>query len=143
MQGPKRYRSIAAKVSIFTGLLVSWVVVVVIAVVQNQQVLGMGKAVTIGLAVVLVVGGIAKFSSRLLVRPLAVLEQGIRDLESGKLRTIRPERTGDEIEYLGYSFTRMVVALSAFRQAVTRSQEVLEKCIAELSRLRSASEAEF
>jgi len=143
VQGPKRYRSIAAKVSIFTGLLVSWVVVVVIAVVQNQQVLGMGKAVTIGLAVVLVVGGIAKFSSRLLVRPLAVLEQGIRDLESGKLRTIRLERTGDEIEYLGYSFNRMVVALAAFRQAATRSQEVLEKCIAELSRLRSASEVEL
>jgi signal transduction histidine kinase/CheY-like chemotaxis protein/HPt (histidine-containing phosphotransfer) domain-containing protein len=118
-------------VSIFTGLLVSWVVIVAIAISQQQQVLGMGRAVTIALAVILVVGGIAKFSSRLLVKPLAVLEQGIQDLESGKMRTIRPARTGDEIEYLGESFNRMVVALAAFRQAANRSQELLEKRIAE------------
>ena len=131
MQGPKRYKSIAAKVSIFTGLLVTWVIVVVLAIENNQRLLGMGKPVALGCVVVLVAGAIAKFVSKLLVKPLSVLEQGIRNLEKGKLRTIRPTRTGDEIEYLGESFNRMVAALSAYRSAVVRSREVLEKRILE------------
>jgi signal transduction histidine kinase/DNA-binding response OmpR family regulator len=131
VQGPKRYKSIAAKVSIFTGLLVSWVIVVVLAIENNQQLLGMGKPVALGCVVVLVAGAIAKFVTKLLVKPLGVLEEGIRNLENGKLRRIRPARTGDEIEYLGESFNRMVVALSAYRAAVVRSRAVLEKRIQE------------
>lgn len=131
MHGPKRYKSIAGKVSIFTGLLVSWVIVVVLAIESNQRLLGMGKTVALGLVVLLVAGGIAKFVTRLLVRPLGVLEEGIRNLEAGKLRMIRPSRTGDEIEYLGESFNRMVAALSAYRAAVYRSKEVLERRIHE------------
>jgi signal transduction histidine kinase/CheY-like chemotaxis protein len=118
-------------VSIFTGLLVSWVVVVSLAIYQDQTFLGMGKPLAIGCAVLLVAAGIAKFTSRLLVKPLAVLEQGIRNLEAGKLTSITPARTGDEIEYLGESFNRMVAALAAYRQAVVRSQELLEERIGE------------
>ena len=129
MSGPRKYRSIAAKLSIFTGLLVSWVVVVSLAIYQGQTFLGMGKPLAIGCAVLLVAAGIAKFTSRLLVKPLAVLEQGIRDLEAGKLESITPSRTGDEIEYLGEGFNRMVAALAAYRQAVLRSQELLEQRI--------------
>ena len=131
MHGPKKYKSIAAKVTIFTGLLVSWVIVVVLAIESNQRLLGMGKTVALGCVVLLVAGGIAKFVSKLLVKPLGVLGEGIRNLEAGRLRTIRPARTGDEIEYLGESFNRMVAALSAYRAAVHRSKEVLEQRILE------------
>ncbi|MBA3974903.1 MAG: hybrid sensor histidine kinase/response regulator [Candidatus Solibacter sp.] len=143
VQRPRRYRSIAAKVSIFMGLLVCWVIVVAVGLENNQRLLGMGKPAAVVCVVALVAGGIAKFVTKFLVKPLGVLEEGIRNLEKGQLRTIRPARTGDEIEYLGESFNRMVAALSTYRAAVHRSKEVLERRILqrteELERALTAS----
>lgn len=131
MSGPRKYKSIAVKVSIFTGLLVCWVIVAVVAIENHQRLLGMGATLAMGCVVVLAAGAIAKFVTRLLVKPLGVLEEGIRKVEAGRLRTIRPARTGDEIEYLGVSFNRMVVALSAYRAAAARTRENLERRIGE------------
>lgn len=129
--GPKKYKSIAVKVGVFTGLLASWIIIVVMAIGHNQWLDGVGKPIAIGCVVVLVAAVIARFVTTRLIRPLGVLERGFRDLEEGELQAIRPVRTGDEIEYLSDSFNRMVAALSAYREAGVRTQEILEQRISE------------
>ena len=64
---------------------------------------------TKGLVLVGVVLGVAaaisRFTNRLLARPLTLLEAGITSVREGRLEPIRVSRTGDEIEYLGESFS--------------------------------------
>jgi signal transduction histidine kinase/DNA-binding response OmpR family regulator len=76
-----------------------------------------------------VAAAISQFTNRLLARPLTLLEAGITSVREGRLDPIRVSRTGDEIEYLGESFNRMIAALAASHDEIRQYQELLEERI--------------
>jgi len=79
--------------------------------------------------VLVVAAAISRFTNRLLARPLTLLEAGITSVREGRLEPIRVSRTGDEVEYLGESFNRMITALAASQEEIRQYQELLEERI--------------
>jgi signal transduction histidine kinase/CheY-like chemotaxis protein len=69
---------------------------------------------------------ISRFTIGVLARPLKLLEAGITSVRKGQLEPLRISRTGDEIEYLGESFNRMIHALAASHEEIRQYQELLE-----------------
>lgn len=131
MAAQPRYTSVATKFSVFTAVLVFWVIAVVLAYDYNRESFSAGKAVLLLVVLSLVASAISRFTIRLLVRPLSLLQEGIQELEAGRLRQIRVSRTHDEIELVGRSFNSMVEALSASRAEVREHRELLEQRIRE------------
>jgi signal transduction histidine kinase/DNA-binding response OmpR family regulator len=123
---PSHYRSLASKFSIFTGVLVLWVVgtILLFDVVQHTF------DVTKGLVLCGVVGAVAfvilRLTVKLLARPLALLQAGIISVREGRFEPIQVSRTGDEIEDLGESFNRMIETLAASQNEIRQHQELLE-----------------
>ncbi len=76
-----------------------------------------------------IAAAISQFTNRLLARPLSLLEAGITSVKEGRLEPIRVSRTGDEIEYLGESFNRMIAALAGSHEEIRQYQELLEERI--------------
>jgi signal transduction histidine kinase/ActR/RegA family two-component response regulator len=74
---------------------------------------------------------LAALTSRVFVRPLELLERAIAAAAEGRREKLQVSRTGDEIEGLGKSFNRMIVALAASETAVREHQEQLEHKIRE------------
>ncbi len=124
-------RSIATKFSLFAVVLVLWVVGVVLAydVALSRKGVEPLKLLILLSILVLVAGAIAKFTFRFLVRPLAMLQEGIVEVQSGRLSAMEVSRTGDEIEQLGRSFNQMVAALEASRGEVQEHRALLEQRI--------------
>lgn len=131
MSAQSRYTSIATKFSVFTAVLVFWVVAVVLTYDYNGAPVNIGKAALLLAVLLLVTAAISRFTLRLLVRPLSLLQEGIQELEAGHLRQIRVSRTNDEIELLGRSFNSMVNALVTSRAEVQEHRELLEQRIRE------------
>jgi len=78
-------------------------------------------------AVVVVLAlAISRFTMRLLARPLALLQAGITSVRQGRFEPIQVSRTGDEIEYLGESFNRMIDTLAASQEEIREHHELLE-----------------
>src|SRR5580704_1364354 len=128
---PSVLRSLASKFSIFTATLVFWVVVTLLAYDLRQDTFDVGKGLLLCVVVVLVSGSISRFTIRLLARPLKMLQAGITSVRNGRLEPIQVSRTGDEIEFLGESFTGMIDALAASRLEIRGHQELLERRIKE------------
>ena len=126
---PQTYRSLSSKFSIFTGVLVLWIVVVILCWDLRQHTFDVTKGVVLCGIVVVVAGALSRFTMRLLARPLALLQAGITSVQQGRLETIQVSRTGDEIEYLGESFNRMIKALGASQAEIRQHQELLEERI--------------
>lgn len=127
--------SLAKKFSIFTGLLVLWVVMVIIAYDVTHQRFELTKGVLLLLVVVFVGGAIGQFTIKILARPLQNLEEGIKSVEEGRLERIQVSPTEDEVEFLGHSFNRMIDALVASRNEIRQHQDLLEE------RIRQRTEA--
>ena len=72
---------------------------------------------------------ISRFTIGVLARPLKLLEAGITSVRKGQLEPLRVSRTGDEIEFLGESFNRMIQALAASHEEIRQYQELLEERI--------------
>ncbi|MBI5280780.1 MAG: response regulator [Candidatus Solibacter usitatus] len=89
------------------------------------------KAAVLLAVVGLTVGAISRFSVRLLVRPLAQLQEGLQDACAGRLNQIPVHRTGDEIEALGSSFNQMISALAASNAALAEYHRLLEEKISQ------------
>jgi len=121
--------SLATKFSVFTGLLMSWVVATVLAYDVQMGTFSWQKGVVLSGIVLLVAGAIARVTIRLLARPLALLQQALTSVREGRLEPIQVSRTADEIEFLGESFNRMVERLSATQNEVRQHQELLEERI--------------
>jgi signal transduction histidine kinase/CheY-like chemotaxis protein len=68
---------------------------------------------------------------RLMARPLSLLQDGITSIREGRLEPVQVSRTGDEIEFLGESFNRMIEELARSRQELLQNQELLEDRIKE------------
>lgn len=126
---PVKYRSLSSRYSIFTGILLLWVVGVTLWWDISQHTFDWMKGVILCVIVVMTGAMISRFTIRLLARPLALLEAGITSVRKGNLVPIQVSRTGDEIEYLGESFNRMIEALAASQEEIRLHQELMEERI--------------
>ena len=122
-------RTLSAKYSVFTVVLVLWVVLVLLLVDVRQEVPGSTRGLLAGLVSVLVSGLVARFTIRVIARPLANLQVGLNAVRAGRLEKIRVSRTGDEIEFLGESFNSMIESLTAFQTELREHQQLLEERI--------------
>ena len=124
-----KYRSISSRFSVFTGVLLLWVVAVTLWWDIRQHTFDWTKGVILCGVVAMTASAISLFTIRLLARPLALLEAGITSVRKGHLVPIQVSRTGDEIEYLGESFNRMIEALVGSQEEIRLHQELLEERI--------------
>jgi two-component system sensor histidine kinase/response regulator len=126
---PPKYRSLSQKFSVFTGVLVMWVVVTILCWDVRQHTFDFTKGIVLFFVVLVVAAAISRFTMRLLARPLMLLQAGITSVRKGKFEPIQVSRTGDEIEYLGESFNRMIETLAASQEEIRQHQELLEERI--------------
>lgn len=126
---PRKFRSLASKFSIFTGILLFWVVVTTLWWDVRHNTFNWAKGLVLCGLVVAIAVAISRFTIRVLARPLKLLEAGITSVGKGRLEPIRVSHTGDEIEYLGESFNRMIHALAASQAEIDQYQELLEERI--------------
>jgi len=126
---PTALRSLSSKFSLFSGALVFWVIVTILAYDLREDSFDWRKGLLLCLIVFLVAAAIARFTIRLLARPLQLLQEGITSVQNGRLAPIQVSRTGDEIEFLGESFNSMIEALAVSQKQVREQQELLEKRI--------------
>jgi len=124
-------RSLASKFSLFTAFLVLWIVVVTLLWDVRLHTFDLTKGVVLLCVVGLVAPTISRFTMRLLARPLALLQEGITAVRKGRFEPIQVSRTGDEIEYLGDSFNRMIEDLAASHEQIRQHHELLEERIAQ------------
>ncbi len=123
---PQNFRSLSSKFSIFTGVLVLWIVVVILCWDLRQHTFDITKGIVLCFVVGLVAAAISRFTMRLLARPLQLLQAGITSVREGRFEPIQVSRTDDEIEYLGESFNRMIEALANSQEEIRQHQELLE-----------------
>ena len=124
-----KYRTLSSRFSVFTGVLLFWVVLVMSLIDVRQHTFNVVKGLILCGIVVLTALAISRFTIRLLARPLALLEEGITSVRKGQLVPIQVSHTGDEIEYLGESFNRMIEALVASQEEIRQHRELLEERI--------------
>lgn len=113
----------------FTSILLLWVVAISLWWDIHLHTFNWTKGLVLCGVVLGVAAAISRFTNRLLARPLTLLEAGITSVREGRLEPIRVSRTGDEIEYLGESFNRMIGALAASQEEIRQYQELLEERI--------------
>jgi signal transduction histidine kinase/CheY-like chemotaxis protein len=128
---PGPLRSLASKFSIFTATLLFWVVITFLAYDLRQETFDAGKGLLLFVIVLLVSAAIARFTIRILARPLGTLEAGIISIRNGSLEPIQVSKTGDEIEFLGESLNDMIQALANSQRELREQQGLLEKRIKE------------
>jgi signal transduction histidine kinase/CheY-like chemotaxis protein len=126
---PGPLRSLASKFSLFTTALVFWVVATILAYGLREDSITFGKGLLLFAIIVLVAAAISRFTTRLLARPLAKLQEGITLARGGRLEPIQVSKTGDEVEFLAESFNGMIAALAASQRALLEQQSLLEKRI--------------
>jgi len=113
----------------FTSLLLLWVVATSLWWDIHLHTFDWTKGLVLCGIVLGVAAAISRFTNRLLAKPLTLLEAGITSVREGRLEPIRVSRTGDEVEYLGESFNRMITALAASQEEIRQYQELLEERI--------------
>jgi len=128
-------RSLATRFTAFTIALVLWVAATAIAVDLWDGQFQLGKVLILCLVMPVAAVLIARFTVRLLIRPLEHLHRGMAAVRQGRLETIPVSRTGDEIEFLGERFNEMILALDASRREIQQQRELLEE------RIRQRTEA--
>ncbi|HSP66498.1 MAG TPA: ATP-binding protein [Bryobacteraceae bacterium] len=121
-----KLRSLSSKYSVFTSILLLWVVATSLWWDIHLHTFNWTKGLVLCGIVLGVGAAISRFTNRLLARPLTLLEAGITSVREGRLEPIRVSRTGDEIEYLGDSFNRMIAALAESQDQIRQYQELLE-----------------
>jgi signal transduction histidine kinase/ActR/RegA family two-component response regulator len=128
---PGALRSLASKFSMFTAILVFWVVATILTYDLRKETFDVSKGLLLFVIVILVSGAISRFTIRLLARPLRLLQAGITSVRNGRLEPIQVSKTGDEIEYLGESFNRMIEALAYSQREIRTQHELHEQRIKE------------
>src|SRR5580698_4051903 len=124
---PAPLRSLASKFSLLATALVFFVVGTIFAYDLRENTLNAARGALLLLVVALVAAAISRFTIRFLTRPLRLLQAGIKSVENGRLTPIQVSKTGDEIEFLGDSFNRMIEALAASQKQIREHQELLEQ----------------
>ncbi|MCC6540407.1 MAG: response regulator [Bryobacterales bacterium] len=127
--------SLSRKYSQFTGIVLSWMAVLVIAWDFYRGEADVVKIVVLAAFVPALAYGLSRFTHHLMAAPLRRLQEGIQSVEDGRLEPIQVSRTGDEIEYLGHQFNRMIARLQASEAEVREHRQMLEE------RIRQRTEA--
>jgi len=125
----RKLRPLATKLFIFTVTLMFWAVAVMFAYDLSTENFDVSQAAMLGIVILLVAGAVAQFTSRVLVRPLSRLQEGIIAVQKGELAFIEVSRTRDEVEFLGESFNRMIQALADSQQEISLRTTELEAAI--------------
>src|SRR5580658_10152317 len=86
---PAPLRSLASKFSLFATALVFFVVGTIFAYDLRQDNFNVAKGALLFVVVSLVAATISRFTIRLLVRPLRLLQTGITSVENGRLEPIQ------------------------------------------------------
>jgi len=123
---PAGFRSLATRFFVFTAALLFWVVLTMLGFDLRHDSVNWTKWAVVSVVVVLVAAILSKFTTKILARPLILLEEGIQSVSEGRLESIQVSRTGDEIELLGQSFNRMIERLLETQNEVRQHQELLE-----------------
>ncbi|MFN7935223.1 MAG: ATP-binding protein [Bryobacteraceae bacterium] len=126
---PAGFRSLATKFFVFIAGVLFWVVLTLLGFDMRQDSVNWGKWAVVSVLVVVIAALLSKFTTRILAAPLKMMEEGIHSVTEGRLETIRISPTGDEIEYLGHSFNRMITRLIETQNEVRQHQELLEERI--------------
>ena len=134
MSGAGRRGSLARKYTVFTAILLAYVNFVVIALDIHAGTFTITKALAMAALSALIAGAIAKYTNRLLARPLQYLLDGITSVRQGRLEPIRVSRTRDEVEFVAESFNAMIDDLAAYRDKLREYQESLEDLVQERTR---------
>jgi len=132
-------RSLGQKYSVFTGILLVYVIFVYIAFDLRTDHFSTVKVALLTSAGLIIAFSIAKFTNRMLARPLSNLQEGISAVQRGSLEEIQVSRTSDEIEFLGDSFNAMIRALAKSKREIEEHHELLEQRI--LNRTKALEEA--
>lgn len=111
-----------------------WVMATILAYDLRQENLNLAKGLLLLVIGVLVSAAISRFTTRLIARPLTQLQAGITAVRNGKLEPVGVSRTGDEIEFLGESFNKMIEALAGSQGQVREQHDLLEQRIRERTR---------
>jgi signal transduction histidine kinase/DNA-binding response OmpR family regulator len=123
---PAGFRSLATKFFIFIAGVLFWVALTLLGFDMRQDSVNWGKWAVVSVLLLVVAALLSKFTTRILAAPLKLLEEGIHSVTEGRLETIQVSSTGDEIEYLGHSFNRMITRLIETQNEVRQHQELLE-----------------
>jgi signal transduction histidine kinase/CheY-like chemotaxis protein len=123
---PQGFRSLASKFFVFTASLVFWVVAVIMSYDLRNDRFDVAKGVLLCVVVLLVAGAISRMTTRLLARPLTLLQEGIKSVGEGKLEKIQVSRTGDEVEFVGESFNKMIDTIARTQAELRAQTESLE-----------------
>ena len=125
----RKFRPLATKVFFFTVTLMFWAVAVMFAYDLSTENFDVSQAALLCIVILLVAGAVAQFTSRVLVRPLSRLQEGIIAVQKGELAFIEVSRTHDEVEFLGKSFNRMIQALADSKREINLRTTELEAAI--------------
>ncbi len=131
MSKPPKFHSLATKFSVFTATLVLWITAAQVLFHTSQEYYSVQEHVYLSILLLIFAVLLARFTSRVFVRPLVVLKRGMASVVQGRLEPVRISPTHDEIEILGDSFNRMIAALAESRREVREHQEQLERKIRE------------
>jgi len=126
---PPKHRTLASRFSFFTVLLLVWVVTVVLLWDIHTHTFSLGEGLLLVALVLAVAFLISRFTIRVLIRPLALLQQGITSVRQGKFEPIQISETHDEIEDLGKSFNHMIDELQRTNREIQQHRDLLEERI--------------
>jgi signal transduction histidine kinase/HAMP domain-containing protein/ActR/RegA family two-component response regulator len=98
-----------------------------LASVQNMVYL-LGGLLVVG---ALAAAGMGTLIPRRMIRPLAALQQGAREIEQGRLDHVLDIKTGDEIEDVANAFNEMAVSLKSSRAEIEQHERELEAKVEE------------
>lgn len=119
-------RSLATKFSMFTSVLVGWVVLVSIGYDVHHNMFDLGKGVIMFAILMLVALAIGRFTVTLMAKPLENLAAGMKRVQNGRLEKINVSRTGDEIQFVGEVFNETIQALKERDRQIEEHREMLE-----------------
>jgi len=124
-QSPKS-RTLATKFSMFTSVLVLWVILVNIGYDVHNNTFAVGKGILMVGILLLVALAIGRFTSVIMAKPLQNLAAGMKKAQLGKLENIQVSRTGDEIQFVGEVFNETISALTQRDRQIEEHREMLE-----------------
>jgi len=127
--GKRASGSLAKKYSVFTTLLIGYVVVLCFVFNLKQGGTDWAEGAALLCSMALISAAVAKFTNHVLAAPLHRLRQGIEAVREGRMEPIQISKTGDEVEYLGESLNAMIGAIRTSRDEVREHQDLLERRI--------------
>ncbi|GAB4415755.1 MAG: hypothetical protein OHK0021_22430 [Bryobacter sp.] len=141
MRKPVQTRSLAAKLSLFTSILVLWVILVNVAYDVSNNTFEVGKGALMLCILLGVALSIGRFTAVIMAKPLGNLAAGMQKVQLGQLEKIQVSPTGDEIQFLGEVFNDTIQALKQRDRQIEEHRAMLETRIAQRTdALREAME---